>query len=149
MTELVIKGRKLSKGSKYYTFRSLTKKLWRHQKSSNVGLHLTIELTMNEYSTSFSKASRHLKSVVELLCFRSSTQPNRDAFTFLLDGETEQATLTYQELDRRARRVAAQLQALGLEGERALLLYPAGLDFLVAFFGCLYASVVAVTAYPP
>jgi acyl-CoA synthetase (AMP-forming)/AMP-acid ligase II len=28
-------------------------------------------------------------------------------------------------------------------------LYPAGLDFLVAFFGCLYAGVVAVTTYPP
>jgi amino acid adenylation domain-containing protein len=79
----------------------------------------------------------------------SSTQPNRDAFIFLLDGETEEVTLTYQELDRRSRRVAAQLQALGLTGERALLLYPAGLDFLVAFFGCLYAGVVAVTAYPP
>ena len=38
---------------------------------------------------------------------------------------------------------------MGLEGERALLLYPAGLDFIVAFFGCLYAGVVAVPAYPP
>ncbi|MGJ5676042.1 MAG: amino acid adenylation domain-containing protein [Nostochopsis sp.] len=90
-----------------------------------------------------------ISTVVEFLRLRSSTQPDRDAFTFLLDGETEQATLTYQELDRRSRRVAAQLQALGLTGERALLLYPPGLDFLVAFFGCLYAGVVAVTAYPP
>ena len=38
---------------------------------------------------------------------------------------------------------------MGLEGERALLLYPAGLDFIAAFFGCLYAGVVAVPAYPP
>ncbi|QLE40511.1 amino acid adenylation domain-containing protein [Nostoc sp. C052] len=91
----------------------------------------------------------NLSTVVEVLRLRSSTQPDRDAFTFLLDGETEQTTLTYQELDRRSRQIAAQLQALGLTGERALLLYPAGLDFLVAFFGCLYAGVVAVTAYPP
>ncbi|MFN6513532.1 MAG: amino acid adenylation domain-containing protein [Nostoc sp. CreGUA01] len=90
-----------------------------------------------------------LSTVVELLRFRSSTQPDRDGFSFLLDGETEKATLTYQELDKRSRRVAAKLQALGLSGERALLIYPAGLDFLVAFFGCLYAGVVAVTAYPP
>ncbi|MFB2772369.1 amino acid adenylation domain-containing protein [Pelatocladus sp. BLCC-F211] len=98
------------------------------------------------------KISDHLgdfSTVVELLRLRSSTQPDRDSFTFLLDGEIEKATLTYQELDRRSRRVAAQLQALGLTGERALLLYPPGLDFLVAFFGCLYAGVVAVTAYPP
>jgi amino acid adenylation domain-containing protein len=91
----------------------------------------------------------HCSTFVDVLRLRSSTQPNRDAFTFLLDGETEQATLTYEELDRRSRRIAAQLQANGLTGERALLLYPAGLDFLVAFFGCLYAGVVAVTAYPP
>ncbi|KJH70631.1 non-ribosomal peptide synthetase [Aliterella atlantica] len=95
------------------------------------------------------KSQPSCSTVVELLRLRSSSQPNRDAFTFLLDGETEQTTLTYQELDRLARRVATRLQELGLTGERALLLYPAGLDFLIAFFGCLYAKVVAVTAYPP
>ncbi|MEA5602496.1 non-ribosomal peptide synthetase [Nostoc sp. UHCC 0252] len=104
---------------------------------------------MDKFSHSFLENSRNCSTVVELLNLRSSTQPNRDAFTLLLDGEAEQGTLTYQELDRLARRIAAQLQALGLTGERALLLYPAGLDFLVAFFGCLYAGVVAVTAYPP
>jgi 8-amino-7-oxononanoate synthase len=57
--------------------------------------------------------------------------------------------LSYDGLDRQARAVAAQLQALNLAGERALLLYPAGLDFIAAFFGCLYAGVVAVPAYPP
>ncbi|MEH2283662.1 MAG: amino acid adenylation domain-containing protein [Nostoc sp.] len=104
---------------------------------------------MNKSSHSFFDIVGNFSTVVEVLRLRSSTQPDRDAFTFLLDGETEQTTLTYQELDRRSRRIAAQLQALGLTGERALLLYPAGLDFLVAFFGCLYAGVVAVTAYPP
>ncbi|NDJ21054.1 amino acid adenylation domain-containing protein [Nostoc sp. B(2019)] len=104
---------------------------------------------MNGFSHSLFDIAGNFSTVVEVLRLRSSTQPNRDAFTFLLDGETEQTTLTYQELDRRSRQIAAQLQALGLTGERALLLYPGGLDFLVAFFGCLYAGVVAVTAYPP
>ncbi|WP_242046405.1 MULTISPECIES: non-ribosomal peptide synthetase [Calothrix] len=104
---------------------------------------------MSKYDRSSVQSQPNCSTVVELLGLRSSTQPNRDAFTFLLDGETEQATLSYQELDRLARRVAARLQGLGLTGERALLLYPAGLDFLIAFFGCLYAGVVAVTAYPP
>ncbi|MEH1973960.1 MAG: amino acid adenylation domain-containing protein [Nostoc sp.] len=104
---------------------------------------------MNKFFHSFLDIVGNFSTVVEVLRLRSSTQPDRDAFTFLLDGETEQTTLTYQELDRRSRQIAAQLQALGLAGERALLLYPAGLDFLVAFFGCLYAGVVAVTAYPP
>jgi amino acid adenylation domain-containing protein len=116
---------------------------------------------MNQYSHSFQQSDvfstrgydndglRSCSTVVDILRFRSSTQPNRDAFSFLLDGETEQTTLTYQELDRLACRIAAKLQALDLTGERALLLYPAGLDFLIAFCGCLYAGVVAVTAYPP
>ncbi|RAM53526.1 MAG: non-ribosomal peptide synthetase [Hapalosiphonaceae cyanobacterium JJU2] len=106
-------------------------------------------MKMSKFSHSSSDHLGDFSTVVELLRLRSSTQPDTDAFTFLLDGEIEKATLTYQELDRRSRRVAAQLQALGLTGERALLLYPPALDFLVAFFGCLYAGVVAVTAYPP
>jgi amino acid adenylation domain-containing protein len=104
---------------------------------------------MNQFSNSFKEASHNCMTVVEVLRKACFTQPNRNAFTFLSDGETEEATLTYQELDRRSRRIAAQLQALGLSGERALLLYPPGLDYLAAFFGCLYAGVVAVPAYPP
>ncbi len=104
---------------------------------------------MNQYSSSFEEDARNCSTVIELLRLRSFKQPNRNAFTFLLDGETEGSSLTYQELDRLARRIAAQLQARGFSGGRALLLYPAGLDFLIAFFGCLYAGVVAVTAYPP
>ncbi len=93
--------------------------------------------------------SDNCSTIVELLGYRSSTQSEIAAFTFLPDGETQAATLTYQELDRRSRAIASQLQALGLSGERALLLYPPGLDYLAAFFGCLYAGVVAVPAYPP
>ena len=40
-------------------------------------------------------------------------------------------------------------EAQDLVGERALLLYPPGLDFISAFFGCLYGGVVAVPVYPP
>ncbi|BDA68746.1 non-ribosomal peptide synthetase [Calothrix sp. PCC 7716] len=99
--------------------------------------------------SSFIKSHFDFKIFVEVLRFRSATQPNQVAFTFLADGETEQATLTYQELDQLARRVATRLQELGLTGKPALLLYPPGLDFIVGFFGCLYAGVIAVTAYPP
>ena len=88
-------------------------------------------------------------TLVELLRYRSSTQPDRVAYTFLHDEQTEATGLTYRELDRQARAIAAQLQALGLSQQRALLLYPPGLDYLSAFFGCLYAGVVAVPAYPP
>ena len=88
-------------------------------------------------------------TVVELLRYRSSRQAKQLSYTFLSDGETESDRLTYQELDRCSRAIASQLQSLGLSGERALLLYPPGLEYLAAFFGCLYAGVVAVPAYPP
>lgn len=86
---------------------------------------------------------------VDLLTYRAQTQPNRTAYVFLHRGETEVGRLTYQELDRQARAIAARLQSLGATGERALLLYQPGLEFVAAFMGCMYASVVAVPAYPP
>src|SRR5947199_6406983 len=84
-----------------------------------------------------------------LLRARAAERPAQVAFTFLADGESEGGSLTYGELDRRAAGVAAALAASVPPGERALLLYPPGLDFIAAFFGCLYAGVVAVPAYPP
>ena len=88
-------------------------------------------------------------TLVELLRARAAAAPDRRAYVFLEDGENEGASLTFGELDRAARAVAAELQARGLAGERALLLFPAGLDFVVAFCGCLYAGVVAVPAPAP
>lgn len=93
--------------------------------------------------------AKECSTLVDLLSYRSLHQPEQVAFVFLQDGETEAARWTYRELDCRSRAIAAQLQTQGLTGERALLLYPPGLDYLAAFFGCLYAGVVAVPAYPP
>lgn len=87
--------------------------------------------------------------LVELLRHRATYQPDEIAFTFLVDGEDQQVHITNEELDRQARAIGGWLQSLGLEGERALLLYPPGLEFIAAFFGCLYAGVVAVPVYPP
>jgi acyl-CoA synthetase (AMP-forming)/AMP-acid ligase II len=89
------------------------------------------------------------KTVVDLLDHRASCHGEQLAYRFLLDGDTAEATITYAELDKAARRVAAHLQRATRPGERALLLYPPGLDYIIAFYGCLYAGVVAVPAYPP
>ncbi|HEV2763301.1 MAG TPA: condensation domain-containing protein, partial [Pyrinomonadaceae bacterium] len=88
-------------------------------------------------------------TLVELLRLRAALQPDDLAFRFLLDGETEEASLTYGELERQARGFAAWLQSQVAAGDRVLLLYPPGLDYVAAFFGCLYAGVAAVPAYPP
>lgn len=104
---------------------------------------------MNQLGNQVPQLDPSCSTWVDILCYRAASQPDRLAFRFLPDGESNAETLTYGELDRYSRAIAAQLQAIGLSGERALLLYPPGLDYLTAFFGCLYAGVVAVPAYPP
>jgi amino acid adenylation domain-containing protein/non-ribosomal peptide synthase protein (TIGR01720 family) len=88
-------------------------------------------------------------TLVDLLRRRAVRQADLRAYTFLADGEAEEISLTYGELDRRARAIAVWLQPLVPTGERVLLLYPQGLDYIAAFFGCLYAGAIAVPAYPP
>jgi acyl-CoA synthetase (AMP-forming)/AMP-acid ligase II len=76
-------------------------------------------------------------------------RPATRAYTWLRDGEVEDGTLTFAELDRAARAVGAALQARGLAGGRALLMYSPGLAFIEAFLGCLYAGVTAVPLSTP
>lgn len=97
----------------------------------------------------FPEVDLPFESFVDLLQSRALKQPSRLVFTFLADGEKEEFHLTYKQLDLQARAVAAFLQARVAVGERVLLLYPSGLDYITAFFGCLYAGVIAIPIYPP
>jgi acyl-CoA synthetase (AMP-forming)/AMP-acid ligase II len=97
----------------------------------------------------FQKPIDTFSTFIELLSYRAQNQPEQKAYIFLKDGEIEENSLTYRELDLQARSLAIHLQSLVSAGDRALLLYPPGLEFISAFFGCLYAGVIAVPAYPP
>jgi acyl-CoA synthetase (AMP-forming)/AMP-acid ligase II len=88
-------------------------------------------------------------TLVEILRWRALQQPEQRTYTYLVDGEAEGDHLTYAALDCQARSIGALLQSYQASGERALLLYPAGLEFIAAFFGCLYAGVIAVPVPPP
>ena len=90
-------------------------------------------------------------NIVEILQRRALSQGEDAAYIFLQDGENKEVRLTYRELDLQARAIASQLQQLVMPGSRALLVYDysAGLEFIAAFFGCLYAGVVAVPCHPP
>lgn len=87
-----------------------------------------------------------LETMVDLLRARRKS-PVDAAFTFLQDDRA--VSWSYVELDRRARAIAARLQEQRSEGRTVLLLFPSGLDFVAAFFGCLYAGAIPVPAYPP
>jgi len=87
--------------------------------------------------------------IVALLRARAEMKPEAIAYTFLTDGETDKPdSISVSELDVRARAIAVRLSTTAEPGDRALLLYPPGPDFIAAFFGCLYAGVIAVPAYP-
>ena len=90
-------------------------------------------------------------NIVSILQHRARSKGEDTAYIFLKDGENKEIRLTYRELDWQAKAIALQLQQLTLPGSRALLVYSysAGLEFITAFFGCLYAGVVAVPCHPP
>ncbi len=88
-------------------------------------------------------------TIVTVLRQRAALHPEKRAFTFLANGEDESGSLTYDEVDAGARNIAARLIALGMKGKTVLMFYPPGLDFILAFFGCLYAGTIPAAAYPP
>ena len=107
-----------------------------------------IKIETEGFFTPDGNVTQAAPSLLEILSYRAQYQPNKQAYIFLQNGEADLTTsITYAELDKRARVIASYLQSY--RGERALLLYPSGLEFITAFFGCLYAGVVAVPIYPP
>ena len=85
----------------------------------------------------------------EVLRRRAARQPDRTAFVFLEDGEEPGEVLTYAQLDRAAAERAAALRAAGLAGGTAILLYPAGLEFIKTLLGCMYARVAGAPVQVP
>lgn len=88
-------------------------------------------------------------TLVDHLRYWKDAKTNDCAVRFLTDGESNEQILTYAKLDERAKAIGAKLTAMNMRGQRALLLYQTGLDFIEAFCGCQYAGVVPVPAFPP
>ncbi|WP_208921561.1 non-ribosomal peptide synthetase [Streptomyces capitiformicae] len=86
---------------------------------------------------------------ISAIAATATADPDRTAFEFSGREDAPAERLSYGQLDRRARAVAARLQRLGLTDRPVLLLQPPGLDYVVSFIGCLYARAVAVPVYPP
>ncbi len=99
-----------------------------------------------------SKAAKDTRNLVELYRNQALIRPRKTAFNFLQyrgEKNPSEETLSFEELDEGARSVAALLQEREGEGKQAVLIYYAGLDYIQAYFGSLYAGTVAVPAYPP
>lgn len=87
-------------------------------------------------------------TLLDILADQSQHQGEKIGYIFLEDGETESSHLTYKALETQAKAIATILQSCTQVGDRALLLYHPGPEFLTAFFACLYAGVIAVPVYP-
>ena len=88
-------------------------------------------------------------TLLELARARAQHYPDKRLYTYLEDGESKERHMTYADLDEQARTIAAWLQGMGMAGKCALLLYPPQLEYITAWFGCIYAGIIAVPAYPP
>ena len=84
------------------------------------------------------------RTIDGVLHYRAEAQADDPAFTFLNDGETPGETLSYRLLDARSGALAVMLRDWRIQ--RALLVYPPGLEFIVAFFACLFAGITPVPA---
>ena len=88
------------------------------------------------------------ETILDRLRSHAETSPDRLAYRFLRENAEDDA-LTFGQLDQRVRNLATRLRENAAVGDRALLLYPPGIEFIEAFLGCLAAGIIAVPAYPP
>ncbi len=87
--------------------------------------------------------------ITDLLKFHAETNPEKKAYIYLRDGENDEESITFRELYNSSLNIAGKLTQLNAVGERVLMLFPPGMEFIKAIFGCLFAGAIAVPAYPP
>ena len=101
---------------------------------------------------SFIDSTVTLSSVAELVRKRARTQPDTVAYTFI-DYEVDPAgfaeSITWAQTYRRVQAVAEELLRIGKPGDRAAILAPQGLDYVVGFLGALHAGFIAVPLSAP
>ncbi len=89
------------------------------------------------------------RNLVDMLIQRAQNSGRAVYANFLISNGKLAGQLTFQELDRSARQIGVALREKGLADRTVLLLFLPGLDYIRAFFGCLYAGAIPVPAYPP
>ncbi|KTC82242.1 hypothetical protein Lche_0506 [Legionella cherrii] len=86
----------------------------------------------------------HMQNIINRVQKRAQKHPQSEAVLYLEDGKHPTASLTFGALDHQARMIAAHLQTQQMKGNRVVLLYPTGIEFIVSLIGCWYAGVIAV-----
>src|ERR1051325_5842925 len=99
--------------------------------------------------TKMKSNSTSVRNLIDLLRNRAEAKPSERAYVWLIDGEREGAELSRAALEERARSIGIKLNCLTPKPESALLVFPPGLQFIAALFGCWYAGIIAIPAYVP
>jgi len=95
------------------------------------------------------KGFPEFKNLVQMSSERAAGRGENTFVSFLSESGAPEGNITFSGLDEASRKIAAGLVAKGLSGRNLMLLYVPGLDYIKAFFGCMYAGCVPVPAYPP
>ncbi|MEM9101115.1 MAG: amino acid adenylation domain-containing protein [Pseudomonadota bacterium] len=88
-------------------------------------------------------------NLIDLIALQASRHPQKIAYEYLKDGEELETSLTFGDMYRHVRALAAVIQQHSFQGDRVLLLYPNNLDYILAFYAVIAAGCIAVPAYPP
>ncbi|MDZ7743387.1 MAG: AMP-binding protein [Bacteroidota bacterium] len=96
----------------------------------------------NEYHPEF-------RDLIDLVLQQSGRYADKTAYVLLDDGTNESRRISFSDLEKDSLKVAAYLQNHYQKGDRCILLFPSGIDFIVALLGTLMAGLIAVPAYPP
>ncbi len=87
--------------------------------------------------------------LVDMFETTSARHADKVIYYYLDDGLNETSRITFREMNARAKSIAATLQKDFRKGDRALMLFPSGIEFIVSLFGCFYSGITGVPAYPP
>lgn len=95
------------------------------------------------------EAKHEQETIVALLRERARLEPEHVLYTILDERGEHLRDITYGELDERARAIAVRLRQFSSPGERVMQVFPAGADFLFAFYGTLYSGAVGIPLSRP
>ena len=92
-----------------------------------------------------------VQGIHQLIQNGAQNYPDRVIYRFheTVGNSDEFHPFSYAEFDSWCRTFALSLTEHTTTGDRAILLYEPGPDYTIAFFGCLYAGLIPVPAYPP
>lgn len=103
-----------------------------------------------EYRAQFSQSIDQCSTFHEHFQRIAKQNPQKNLFIFLNENGVEIQKMSALELDRRAKSVAKFLKLKSVKpGDRVTILCNPGYDFIISFFGCMYAGAIAVPCFPP